>query len=356
MKPSDRPEGMSPGSGEEIDAWLHQALRHAPDTGAAPPAALAAAILAEARASVAGRGMAPPRLADRPMARFWSWLARPPVAAGFAGVMAATLIGLMWWDRPLDATTPLPATSIATPANGQGPESRTPAPLAESETHARSSADAEPRGAANVKPSAEPVTRAKARAEQGVVAGVRPTRNADADASAEAETAAPRPAPAAPAEPRARREPARSSATAATTPPATGLDRTAAAPLSPLIDAPDIATPQTSERRPAQDARRDADLRSWLRRAEAATAGRWQRLAESAALAETDAMASDATAANPSALVLRPDGRDSAVITVEPRGLALRLQPGSGPVEHWFADLPRAAAKRLAETLPVPSR
>ena len=34
----------------------------------------------------------------------WNWLARPPVAAGFASVMAATLVGLMWWDRPMDET------------------------------------------------------------------------------------------------------------------------------------------------------------------------------------------------------------------------------------------------------------
>jgi hypothetical protein len=39
---------------------------------------------------------------------FWSWLARPQVAAGFASVMAATLVGMLWWDRPMDETQPLP--------------------------------------------------------------------------------------------------------------------------------------------------------------------------------------------------------------------------------------------------------
>jgi hypothetical protein len=38
--------------------------------------------------------------------RWWSWLARPPIAAGFATVMAATVVGLMWWDRPLDEAVP----------------------------------------------------------------------------------------------------------------------------------------------------------------------------------------------------------------------------------------------------------
>ncbi len=96
----------------EHDAWLHQALRHAPDAAAAPPNTLREAILAEARSAVQARrsASAPPSLADR-LGAFWSWLARPPIAAGFASVMAATLVGLMWWDRPMDETLPPPATS-----------------------------------------------------------------------------------------------------------------------------------------------------------------------------------------------------------------------------------------------------
>jgi hypothetical protein len=94
----------------ERDAWLHEALRHAPDSGALPPRGVSEAILAEARA-IARQGQARRRRASEatprhPLAAFWDWLARPPVAVGFASLMAATLIGLMWWDRPLDETLP----------------------------------------------------------------------------------------------------------------------------------------------------------------------------------------------------------------------------------------------------------
>lgn len=110
-------------AGEEHDAWLRQALQHAPDAAAAPPDALREAILAEARSAARARSRAPspaPRgrsLLDA-ITDFWSWLARPPVAAGFASVMAATIVGLMWWDRPMDEALPPPASSsrVAAPA------------------------------------------------------------------------------------------------------------------------------------------------------------------------------------------------------------------------------------------------
>src|SRR5437763_1691037 len=95
----------------ERDAWLREALRHAPDSGALPPSGVSEAILAEARAKA--RSAVPRRAAVRAapantFAAFWAWLARPPVAAGFASVMAATLVGLMWWDQPMDPTIPPP--------------------------------------------------------------------------------------------------------------------------------------------------------------------------------------------------------------------------------------------------------
>ncbi|MEO8808593.1 MAG: hypothetical protein ABI433_21120, partial [Burkholderiaceae bacterium] len=88
----------------ERDAWLAQALHHAPDANADAPPALSDTILREARA--AARQSAAPA-APRPesvsplrwLASAWDWLARPPVAAGFASVMVATLVGVMWWDR-----------------------------------------------------------------------------------------------------------------------------------------------------------------------------------------------------------------------------------------------------------------
>jgi hypothetical protein len=112
---------------DERDAWLHQALRHAPDAGATPPNALRDAILAEARSAVRRRPAARSSLIDA-FAAFWSWLARPPVAAGFASVMAATLVGLMWWDRPMDEALPPPP--LSRPAERTRPQPAPPAPTA----------------------------------------------------------------------------------------------------------------------------------------------------------------------------------------------------------------------------------
>jgi hypothetical protein len=96
-------------SDSERDAWLREALRHAPDADAAPPRDLSETILAQARAA-ARVGGAPARTSRRrhPVLALWDWLARPPVAAGFASIMAATLVGLMWWGRPMDETLPRP--------------------------------------------------------------------------------------------------------------------------------------------------------------------------------------------------------------------------------------------------------
>ena len=80
------------------DAHLRAALRHAPDADAAPPAALSARILADAR-----RAVAPPR--------WWQALGRPAGAAAFASVVLAGFIGLMWRGGP-----PPPAQPEAPPA------------------------------------------------------------------------------------------------------------------------------------------------------------------------------------------------------------------------------------------------
>ena len=115
----------------ERDAWLREALRHAPDSDALPPSGVSEAILLKARA--AARATAPPtRRAGsgdahaNPLTALWNWLARPPVAAGFASVMAATLVGLMWWDRPMDEAMPRPPAL----ASDRAPASTSPAPAA----------------------------------------------------------------------------------------------------------------------------------------------------------------------------------------------------------------------------------
>jgi hypothetical protein len=103
----------------ERDAWLLEALRHAPDADHDASPATSDAILRAARSAVAlhavtdvATSAAASVPAARPGGRWhalmatWRWLARPPVAAGFASVMMVTLIGIMWRDRPLDEALP----------------------------------------------------------------------------------------------------------------------------------------------------------------------------------------------------------------------------------------------------------
>ena len=121
-------------SDAERDAYLRSALRHAPDASLAPPDALDDAILRRARSATAEtdadlkphvplprdqRSLASGSGVDRivrGLAGAWSWLARPPVASTFAGVMVATLVGVMWWGRPLDESMPGRFEPPASPA------------------------------------------------------------------------------------------------------------------------------------------------------------------------------------------------------------------------------------------------
>ena len=117
----------------ERDAWLREALRHAPDS------ARVAAARRRARRSCAegARRDARPRRPARarrrgaranPLTALWAWLARPPVAAGFASVMVATLVGVIWWDRPIDEAMPRrfePPAATASAVDGRrGPTPR----------------------------------------------------------------------------------------------------------------------------------------------------------------------------------------------------------------------------------------
>ena len=112
------------GGDDERDAWLREALRHAPDASLSPPAILRDSILSQARAAVVPARR--PVQRESAFAAFWSWLARPPVAAGFASVMAATLVGMMWWDRPMDEAMPRPPAVSASPSLLPSPPSPSP--------------------------------------------------------------------------------------------------------------------------------------------------------------------------------------------------------------------------------------
>ncbi len=147
----------------ERDAWLREALRHAPDSGATPPSVLSDAILAEARAAAARpttrlstRGDVR-RASTNPFLAFWSWLARPPVAAGFASVMAATLVGLMWWDRPMDEALPRPPASAVDRV--AAPRATAPAAPAAIGAAAPTPADAKEAAQSSTRPAVPPPAR-----------------------------------------------------------------------------------------------------------------------------------------------------------------------------------------------------
>lgn len=123
-----RAENPSP-EPTERDAWLTEALRHAPDADALPPPHLSETILRQARAASATPAARTPQPGG--LRAWWAWLARPSVATSFAGLMVATLAGVMWWGQPLDETmrrplrhdAPAPAVAavpavapVATPA------------------------------------------------------------------------------------------------------------------------------------------------------------------------------------------------------------------------------------------------
>ncbi len=123
------------------DAWLREALRHAPDADAAPPPRLNETILRMGRAAVAPREerrAAPAAHSSGPagdtvavthaLAALWAWLARPPVAAGFAAVFLSTVVGVLWMGRPIEQAA-APQDDLSVAANAPAP-SQTSAPAA----------------------------------------------------------------------------------------------------------------------------------------------------------------------------------------------------------------------------------
>ena len=154
------------------DAWLSEALRHAPDADAAPSVAVRETILRQARAATASA--TPARSRGSAWQRFnaaWSWLSGPRIAAGFASVMVATVVGLMWWDRPIDealrrveppatvsapAAPPAPAPTVPEPPATIAPPAPTPAPTPKSEAARDQAAAAPPRATAERKREARP--------------------------------------------------------------------------------------------------------------------------------------------------------------------------------------------------------
>lgn len=196
---------------EQRDAHLRAALRHAPDAQLQPPPALSALILKEARAKARDASV-PVRAPRHPLLGMWDWLARPSVAAGFAGVMVATLVGLMWWDQPMDEAMPRPPAPAAAPAAAPAPApvAATPpaAPTAEATRPAPATEPAralqrKSAPAAKPAPAAAPTPEVAAREEPAAPAAVgaaQPARDAAPPVALSAPPPAPAPAPAAAAD------------------------------------------------------------------------------------------------------------------------------------------------------------
>ncbi len=231
---------------EEPDAYLNEALRHAPDATLGPPPALSDAILREATRAASA---APPKARSQSHSPaswggvVWDWLARPSVAAGFASVVAATLVGMMWWDRPLDETLPRPPAadrassteSIVTPEPSRSRETA-PDPGAAAAAQSGEKATASPDRPPS--PETAPSTRNAARTESSSKAPRRALPQADEN-KPRAPAESPQPFPVAPAGAPAQTAPAaRAAPPAAAAPPATAVLTTPAAPPAIRSDTP----------------------------------------------------------------------------------------------------------------------
>lgn len=187
---------MSRPDDDPHDAYLKQALRHAPDAGVAPPPALSEAILRAARSAAepaALRAAAPPARAGLVAAllALWNWLAQPRVATGCASVMVATLAGVMWWGRPIEPPLDLPAAPVRENVQASAPPDPPAAVLAQSRLNEPPAPESQLRDAAKAKSS-----------DRALQAAAPPRRDRSVAAPpAVAQRSAPEPMAAAPAEP-----------------------------------------------------------------------------------------------------------------------------------------------------------
>ena len=378
----------------ERDAWLREALRHAPDAQTEPPRALSDAIRREAHAAAArGVGHNGGRSAGGLFASIWAWLARPQAAAGFASVMVATLVGVLWWDRPMPAPSEPPAAAVG---RADEPRPRASEPAAAVPRADNNMADAATSLSAPSIPStaSPPLRTAQAELERNTAAMARrapasrppmqpqmqPPSQPHNDAAAErsepeqrstaktaqpplaeaARAAAPDAAATAPAQESVRerakaadrrRESAADSAPAAATAP-TPRDSHLAAWRASIAMEPQRWRWQLGARN-AQPA--DAALSAWLARLDAATAGRWRAVPQGAAQAFAPATAPGA----PADLTLLRDGVPVArwALRSDRTRVTQTSTAGVGSLPSVLsADLDGAEAAALAELLAPPPR
>ena len=315
------------------DAWLSEALRHAPDADAAPPAALREAILRQARAAAAAgaqtKTKAAPRLrpsgAWQRLSNAWSWLSGPRVAAGFASLMVAAVIGLMWWDRPIDEALRPPEPTPAPAAISAAPPA-TPSPAAPA-------SDMAPRTSqpttAKATPAPSPAPRTEARAET--------PRAANAEARREnAAKAAAAPPPAATADaavPRSRDSGAAAAATGALAARSFATTDAPASWRALLLALRDDPQPWRWQLNGGPERSPSPAFKAWLQRLDRAVAGRWRSAPEGAA-------ADSAT----TELRLLRDGALQATLRLTADG---RLQVDAPDGPPLIAQLPMASAAAL---------
>lgn len=372
----------NPQRDEDRDAWLAQALRHAPDANADAPTALSNSILREARAAAASA--APVKAGDvgppRWLALAWDWLVRPPVAAGFASVMVATLVGVMWWGRPLDESLPRapevvsqapPARAEAAPEAQAIPEEKVAPKLAdasrESAARGRSADKKEAENSARAsRPAAEPPRqRSAADAAPAVATATPPPVAFPAAAPAPAPQAA-APANEAQAPLAERRERAAPAAKAAADASGAVAADTAASPRNDIRALQGSASPVLAKARAADSG--DAPLATLRARiAQQPERWGWQRgngtpqpmnAAVQAWLAELDARAASRWQTGVGSLARAPAGslrlfRDGALeATLGFTGSAVWIEtPGASAPAASAATLPEAAAESLRNAL-----
>ena len=255
------------------DAWLREALRHAPDADVTPPPALRDAILRQARIPSARRAS----LWERVEAAM-SWLARPLVAAGLATLTLSTVIVVMWRNGPLDEATAPAASSVPLPAASAPPpaapaERRAEAPAAPVERRAAASKAMlrERVQKAQVPPEASPPTAAPAPVPR-TEAGASPAQE-----PASQDVAAPRPAPAGPAALMAKRERAASAEARQRSDHASSSAPTALDPLPPVAELLAARGPALHWSLGERSIAHGSAQQAWFEQLRSVTAGRWQR-------------------------------------------------------------------------------
>jgi len=343
---------------DEHDAWLHEALRHAPDAEVGPPAGVTRRILRDARAQASRESARAGR--RRPFAALWAALARPPLAAGFASLMVVLLVGVMWWDRPLEDSaargpraTPESAGAASTPArDAANTTTNAPAPpvVAKNESTPPSARVAKPTPAAPARRSREVAPPVLAQPGEAGAPPVLPqTGAADTPPAADRteNAGATRPSggvrqPAANLAPRVQADMLAAAPQAKATAGPGGAARAIAALRASIAQNPAAWAWQLDggAARPLSDA-----VQAWLAQADAAADSRWRP-----ALFESR----DATAASAAARELRllRDGRLVHVLRLDTHLLRWdRIGPDATPPTSFEAELPQDSAALLRAAL-----